>query len=150
VQEAAPVARQASYPATCRASGRPLMQRPSVHRCEWGRGDGPAAGQQLPVIVEQHDTVAEQAPTLLEMGSHDPCGAVIRRQSVRAAGLMLAHVDLQLENDLPCCLPFTITHRRGFVVTAGGQLRYLLAGMRVLQSAPSEAASSSTSSATRR
>jgi hypothetical protein len=74
-----------------------------VHRCEGGRGDGPAAGQQLPVIVEQHDTVAEQAPALLEMGRHDPCGAVVRRQSVRAPGLMLAHVDLRLENDLPSC-----------------------------------------------
>jgi hypothetical protein len=40
-------------------------------------------------------------------------------------------------------LPSTITHRRGFVVTAGGQLRYLVAVMRGLQSAPSEAASSS-------
>jgi hypothetical protein len=30
-------------------------------------------------------------------------GAVVRRQRVRAAGLMLAHVDLQLENDLLRC-----------------------------------------------
>jgi hypothetical protein len=37
------------------------------------------------------------------MGRHDARGAVIRRQSVRAPRLMLAHVDLRLENDLQCC-----------------------------------------------
>jgi hypothetical protein len=37
------------------------------------------------------------------MAGHNACGAVVRRQSVRAPGLMLAHVDLQLENNLPCC-----------------------------------------------
>jgi hypothetical protein len=100
--EASSAMGRATPPPAGRAAGRSCSW-PIVHRCEWGRGDGPAAGQQLPAIVEQHDTVAEQAPTLLEMGSHDACGAVVRRQSVRAAGLMLAHVDLQLENDLPCC-----------------------------------------------
>ena len=88
-----------------RCSGRSLV----VHRCVWGWGDGPAVGQQLPAVVEQHDTVAEQAPAPLVMGSHDAGGAVVRRRSVRAAGLMLAPSDLHLEHD-PCVL--VTTHDR--------------------------------------
>jgi hypothetical protein len=37
------------------------------------------------------------------MGRHDAGDAVVRRQSVRASGLMLAHLDLRLESGLPWC-----------------------------------------------
>jgi hypothetical protein len=125
------------------SSSRAQASRPGLEvaafgmlRVRVGWRDGPAAGQQLPAIVEQHDTVTEQAPALLVMGSHDAGGAVVRRQSVRAPGLMLAHVDLQLENDPPYLPPPTIAHRLGPVVMAGGQLRYLAAVLVGLQPAP--------------
>jgi hypothetical protein len=61
------------------------------------------------------------------MGSHDAGGAVVRRQSVRAPGLMLAHVDLHLEHNPSVLATTTIAHRRCPVVMAGGQHRYLVA-----------------------
>jgi hypothetical protein len=52
-------------------------------RVRVGWRDGPAAGQQLPAIVEQHDTVTEQAPALLVMGSHDAGGATCESERWR-------------------------------------------------------------------
>ena len=46
--------------------------------------------QEFPAVVEQHDTVAQQAPPLLRMAGHRPCGRAIGRQGVRAPRLMPA------------------------------------------------------------
>jgi hypothetical protein len=59
-----------------------------------GRGDdGPATGQQSADIVEQNDSVAEQAPPLLRVTGHHTCGQAIRRQYVWASRLVLAHIS---------------------------------------------------------
>ena len=59
-----------------------------------GRRDGDAGGhgQEFPAIVEQHDTVAQQAPPLLRMAGHGPRGAAIGRQGTRAPRLMPARL----------------------------------------------------------
>ena len=46
-----------------------------------------------------------------------------------------ASFRLPVVPDLPCCLPLTIPHRRGTVLTAGARTRYLLAVMRGRQRA---------------
>ena len=63
-----------------------------VSRSGGGRryGDARRHGQEFPSIVEQHDTVAEQAPPLLWMAGHGSCGGPIGCQGVRAPRLMPA------------------------------------------------------------
>lgn len=61
------------------------------HHDAGGRwGDGSAVREERPGIVKQHDTIAEQAPPLVRMASHRPCGDAIRRQSIRALRTMRA------------------------------------------------------------
>ena len=72
---------------------RRLMRPPP--RCRRARARRPGRPGQGAGIVEQHDAVAKQAPPLLGMASHGPCGDAIRRQCIRAAGLMSAHLAVQ-------------------------------------------------------
>src|SRR5687768_17239928 len=54
-------------------------------------GDGAAVGQQLAVVVEQHDAVAQQAPALLGVAAHHG-GEVTRLAGGVGAGLrVVAH-----------------------------------------------------------
>jgi hypothetical protein len=51
--------------------------------------DYPAIGQQIASVLEHDDAVAEQAPSLLWAGGHDPGSLAIRRVRRRAGRLML-------------------------------------------------------------
>lgn len=64
----------------------------------WRRRDRLTVWQQLTCVVEEDDVVAEEAPSLLGMGSNDPGERVIRCIGARASGLVLAH-DLRLRED---------------------------------------------------
>jgi hypothetical protein len=60
-----------------------------------GRGDSAAIGEQFPRVVEQHDTVAEQAPPLLGMAGRNMRGAAVWCLRIRARWLMLTHFILR-------------------------------------------------------
>ena len=54
-----------------------------------------AIGEQRAPVLEQDDAIAQQAPPLLEMISHDSRGPAVRRLRVRAQGQVLAHLILR-------------------------------------------------------
>jgi hypothetical protein len=64
------------------------------HRQRLGavRLGGVAVGGELSGVVEYHDAVAEQAPTLFGVGRHDTCRGVVVRFCRGAWGPVLAHV----------------------------------------------------------
>lgn len=67
-----------------------------VKRWVNAEGPAPAVREQLSQVVERDDAVAQQAPSLLGMARHHPCGHVIRRHCIWAPGLMLAHIGLRI------------------------------------------------------
>jgi hypothetical protein len=62
------------------------------------RRDRLTVWQQFTQVVEEHDVIAEQTPSLLGMGSYHPRAPVIRRVGGRASGLVVAH-RLRLRDD---------------------------------------------------
>ena len=56
-----------------------------------GAGDAAAIGKQDAGVVERHDAVAEQAPSLFGMGGHDAGRPAIWCARGRAGRLMLTH-----------------------------------------------------------
>ena len=65
------------------------------HNAGGGRSDSAAVREQFPRIVEQDDTVAEQAPPLLGMAGHNVRGAAIWCFRIRARWLVLTHLILR-------------------------------------------------------
>jgi hypothetical protein len=64
-------------------------------RAGGGTGDSAAIREQFPRVVEQHDTVAEQAPPFLGMAGHNMRGAAVWCLRIRARWLVLTHLILR-------------------------------------------------------
>ena len=80
-----------------------------------GAAGDPAVRQQLPGIIEQHDTVAKQASSSLGMGSHDAGGVVIGfpvRLMVRAEASASRRKELA-RTTLPGSLLVNVDERDG-------------------------------------
>lgn len=66
---------------------------------------GVTVGGELTGVVEDHDTVAEQAPALLGVGCHDTCRRVIGCGRLGAWRPVLAHVTFPFPSPVVCVHP---------------------------------------------
>jgi hypothetical protein len=74
---------------------RSREEHPGRQRAAGNGMECPAVREQCTGVVEHHDAVTEQAPSLLRMTDRDACGHAIRRQCVCAPGLVFAQDDLR-------------------------------------------------------
>jgi hypothetical protein len=57
----------------------------------WQRGSRTSVREDLAVVVEEHDSVAEQAPALFRMGGYRAGGVPVRGRGGRAPGKVVAY-----------------------------------------------------------
>ena len=57
----------------------------------WQRGNHASVGQEFAAVVEEHDSVAEQAPALLRMGGYRSGGVPVGGRRGRAPGKVAAY-----------------------------------------------------------
>src|SRR3954447_24533092 len=109
-----------------RRSGRQGERSCAVGRC------GVAVGGELAGVIEDDDSVAEQAPALFGVGRHDTCRRVIGRVRRGAWRPVLAHVTSPSLLVVPFTYNTTIAPRMPEVSAATPQFRRLPAAPSVL------------------
>jgi hypothetical protein len=67
------------------------------------RGNGAPIGEEFTVVVEEHHSVAQQAPALLRVSGDGPGGIVVRGRRRRATGYVVTYQILRERPD-PCFL----------------------------------------------
>jgi hypothetical protein len=103
--------------------------RPGVGLTKAARGDDTVIREQFNLVVEQDDTVAQQASALPGLIRHDPCCEVIRCRPLRAPGVDSGPCFLRSREQVSDCAAtdaaLRIDKTCRFTRAAHLQIRYL-------------------------